>query len=300
MERFEPYLEHISGDTWCLVTPFIRLPLYMPSRKEAVLIDSGLHHHRQGILDALEREGVQITSLITSHFHRDHVGNHTALKERFHCTVYMTPFASALCGDPANVRGTGYESPLLTKARGGSVGCGADRVFYPGDKELQVQGGVFEILSLPGHCQEHVGIVTPDKVAYLSDTVLSRHVVNALRIPYCTDCTSDLVAKESVEKLNYPCYILAHNSVETEIQELARLNIENLKSKVDMVESLADRWLTMEALAARVMEHTGADLFDTGKVLGMARNTQVLVDHLVETQRLTHRVKDGFIEYIKA
>lgn len=296
MEQFKPYLEPVLGDTWCIVTPFCRLPLYMPDKKNAILIDSGLRPHGPGILELLDGEGIRVTTLLTSHFHRDHVGNHAALKERFGCTVYMTPFAAALCGDPNNVRGTGYETPLLTKARGGSISCPADVVFAP-EGELEVGGVRFEILPLPGHCQEQVGFVTPDGAAYLSDTILSAVVVDALRIPYCTDCTLDLEAKESLRSLKAEAYILAHNSTEPEIGSLVDHNVENMQRKLHMVQRQADTWMTLETLAAKVMAHTGADLESTAKVVGMQRNIQVLVNHLLETDRLTHRVKEGYIEY---
>jgi len=48
----KPYLERVMGDTWCIVTGFARIPLYMPDRANAVMIDSGLKNpDRQGILD---------------------------------------------------------------------------------------------------------------------------------------------------------------------------------------------------------------------------------------------------------
>lgn len=299
MEQFKPYLEPVLGNTWCIVTPFCRLPLYMPDKKNAILIDSGLRPHGPGILELLDGEGIRVTTLLTSHFHRDHVGNHAAIKERFGATVYMTPFCAALCGDPRNIRGTGYESPLLSKARGGSITCPAD-VTFPAEGELEVQGVRFSLLPLPGHCQEQLGFITPDGAAYLSDTILSAPIVDALRIPYCTDCTADLQAKESLLQLEAKAYILAHNSTESSITDLVHKNLDNMYGKLSMVEEQADSWMTMEVLAAKVMAHTGADLENIAKVLGMQRNIQVLMNHLLETGRLTHRVRDGYIEYCRA
>ena len=154
-------------------------------------------------------------------------------------------------------------------------------------------------MPLPGHCQEQLGFITPDGVAYLSDTLLSAPVVEALRIPYCTDCTADLQAKESLLQLEAEAYILAHNSTEGNIKELVQKNLDNMHRKLSMVEAQADSWMTMEALAAKVMAHTGADLENTAKVLGMQRNIQVLMNHLLETDRLTHRVREGYIEYCR-
>jgi len=48
------------------------------------------------------------------------------------------------------------------------------------------------------------------------------------------------------------------------------------------------------------MTHLGIDLNATVKVLGSKRNIQVLVEYLVESGRLTVRVRDGFVEYLAA
>ena len=125
-------------------------------------------------------------------------------------------------------------------------------------------------------------------------------VVDALRIPYCTDCTIDLQAKESLRSLRAEAYILAHNSTEQEIGRLIDKNVDNMLAKLALVEQQVDSWMTMEVLAAKVMAYTGADLENTAKVLGMQRNIQVLMNHLIETGRITHRVTEGYIEYCRA
>jgi ribosome-binding ATPase YchF (GTP1/OBG family) len=112
--------------------------------------------------------------------------------------------------------------------------------------------------------------------------------------------TADLQAKESLLQLEAKAYILAHNSTESSITDLVHKNLDNMYGKLSMVEEQADSWMTMEVLAAKVMAHTGADLENTAKVLGMQRNIQVLMNHLLETGRLTHRVRDGYIEYCRA
>ena len=118
-QRIVPYLEHVLGDTWCIVTGYCRIPLYMPDRSRAVMIDSGLKHpDREGILSLLERENIRVATLLTSHFHPDHVGNHTALKAAHGCSVYMTPFARIMSRDPSNLQAVGYETYVMRKTRG--------------------------------------------------------------------------------------------------------------------------------------------------------------------------------------
>lgn len=286
------------ADTWCIVTGSSRIPLYMPDRRNAVMIDSGLKNpDRYGIMALLEQEGIHVAAILTSHFHRDHIGNHRVIKDKFGSKVYMTPFTSAICNNPQ--KSSTYESSMLAILRGGPIKCSSDHIFDPDAQSITAAGSSFELIPLPGHAQEHTGFVTPDGVAYLGDTVLSREILRAVRIPYCTFCKEDLEAKAKAREFSYNCYILAHNSVTDSIRELAQENIDNMHDKINMVESFTAHYITLEALAAKVMEHTHADTNSLVKVLGAKRNVQVLVEYLQETGRLDIRAKDGYIEYIR-
>lgn len=299
MDRFiTPRLEHVHKDTWAIVTGSSRIPLYMPDRDNAVMIDSGLKNpDRYGIMSLLEHEKIHVAALLTSHFHRDHIGNHRVIKEKYGSAVFMTPFTSAICNNPQ--KSSAYESSMLAILRGGPICCTSDHLFDPDAGEITAAGYSFKLIPLPGHAQEHTGFVTPDDVAYLGDTVLSRDILHAVRIPYCTFCQEDLEAKAVARDLDHSCYILAHNSVCTNIRELAQENIDNMHEKINMVESFTNHYITLEALSAKIMEHTNADTNSLIKVLGAKRNVQVLVEYLQEVGRLDIRAKDGYIEYIR-
>lgn len=301
MEAYrKPRLEHVLGDTWCIVTGFCRIPLYMPQRSKAVMIDSGLKDpDRQGILKLLEQEQIRVAALLTSHFHRDHIGNHRAIQEKHGAHVYMTPFTSAMLENTRRPSPVLKESAMQAVPHSGPRESNTEHLFLPTEEAITVAGYTFKILPLPGHSQEHVGFVTPDGVAYLSDTLLSRPILQSVRIPYFTFCREDLEAKASVLEMDYPCYILAHNGVYTNVRELAQENIDNLQEKLHVVEMLAQHWITLEQLAAQVIRHMGGDGDALRKVMGYKRNVQVLVEYLQETGRLDIRARDGFIEYIR-
>ena len=164
------------------------------------MIDSGLKNpDRYGILAILEQESIHVSTLLTSHFHRDHIGNHRVIKEKFDSQVYMSPFTSAICCNPQ--KSSAYESSMLAILRGGPIKCSCDQIFDPYAEELEAGGYTFKLLPLPGHAQEHTGFVNPDGVAYLGDTILSRDILHAVRIPYCTFCKEDLEALGSLENV---------------------------------------------------------------------------------------------------
>ena len=145
-----------------------------------------------------------------------------------------------------------------------------------------------------------MGFVTPDNVAYLSDTLLSERILKAIRIPYLTHCGMDLEAKASILDMDYDMYLVAHNEISTDVKKLTEMNIANLHEKIDMVERLADRWMTLEQLTMRAMEETGGDGSSVTKILGTKRNVQLLMDYLQEHDRMAVRANNGVVEYIAA
>ena len=294
-------LEHVLGDTWCIVTGSCRLPLYMPDRQNAILMDTGLKStDREGLLSLLEQEDIRVQSVLISHFHMDHIGNLRPLKEKYGCHTYMSYYASAMLHNPGMTRLASYETSFMSIPLVGPYLSATDHLIDPETPEIMVGGYRFDVINLPGHAVENMGFVTPDGVAYLSDTILSRDVLRMVRIPYCSHCATDLEAKAKVRELSYNRYILAHNGVVDSIRELAQENIDNMQQKIAMVLGQCRDYIPLERLASNVVAITGSKPDDLRKVIGAKRNVQVIVDYLMETGQLTNRAHNGYIEYIAA
>lgn len=297
-QREAPRLEHVLGDTWCIVTDTARMPLYMPSREGAVLIDTGLKRpDREGLLALLEQESIRIAAILTSHFHRDHMGNHRVLREKYGATLYYSPLVGALLRDKEVAKKLAFSAGfLILPALAHEPGV---ELIRPQDNVVNAAGYDFKILDLPGHASEHMGFVTPDGVAYLSDTILSTDVLHAIRIPYCEDYGKDLQAKRAVLDMDYPAYILAHNGVFTDVKALAQENIQNMLRKVDFVESLLEEPIGLDDMTAKFMRITGAKVNDPHKVEGARHNLQTALAYLLEEGRITVCAKDGYLLYCK-
>lgn len=296
--REAPRLEHVLGDTWCIITDTARMPLYMPSREGAVIIDTGLKlPDREGLMALLDQENIRIAAILTSHFHRDHMGNHRVLQEKYGATLYYSPLVGALLQDKEAARKLAFSAGfLILPAVLPQPGV---ELIRNTDEKVNAAGYDFKILDLPGHASENMGFVTPDGVAYLSDTILTPDILHAIRIPYCEDYSKDLQAKAKVLEMDYPKYILAHNGVLDDVKTLTQQNIDNMLQKVDFVESLLDCPIGLDALTAKFMHDTGAKVNELHKVSGARHNLETALAYLMEAGRVALRARDGFLEYEK-
>ena len=96
---------------------------------------------------------------------------------------------------------------------------------------LDFCGVRFGILQLPGHSAGHIGIVTPDGVAYLGDCLISQSEIDNAKLPTSMFIARDLESKRSLHALDCPAYIIAHKEVLTDIHDLIDRNISFVQEK---------------------------------------------------------------------
>ena len=225
------------------------------------------------------------------------MGNHRVLQEKYGATLYYSPLVGALLQDREAAKKLAFSAGFLILPS--VLPQPGVELIRTTDEKVNAAGYDFRILDLPGHASENIGFVTPDGVAYLSDTVLTDDILKAIRIPYCEDYTKDLKSKAKVLEMDYPKYILAHNGVVDDVKALTQRNIDNMLQKVDFVEGLLDKPMGLDALTAKFMTVTGAKVNDLHKVAGSRHNLETALTYLMEAGRVIQCARNGYLEYEK-
>lgn len=158
---------------------------------ENVLIDTGNwttpeYDNGMGgfLIEKLDREKNDLRYIVITHFHYDHTGNASILKERYGAEIVAHPLDKPIIEDPmmvtkaANVERFGMTPAEVLRdfnlAEGESLGLSdpeivrkhwnrpveVDKVVEDGDI-LEVGGLKLEVLHLPGHCPGQIGIYNP-------------------------------------------------------------------------------------------------------------------------------------------
>lgn len=299
-EQFIPHWEHIKGQTYCIVTDYCRIPVYLLDADRAIMLDTGYNKSEQDILKLLAEKNLSVAAILTSHIHPDHTGNHVALRNKFGCKIYMTPFAAASCADPltmySNFGGRAGYSSLRERE---SYFFSTDEIIPWEDCEITVDGAVFQVVTTGGHCVEHISFITPDNVAYVGDALQSADIMRYRRLTYSTGLEADLEAKKKIATLQCDKYILAHNGVVTDIEEEVRVALEETEKRLAAFVEQADTPATMDELIRRFLIQSGADLNNRRSVHGVYFNAVAFIGYLVDSKRLNLLIEDGFIKYIR-
>lgn len=236
-------LRHVYGRTYAAVGATALMPVYKLTERDIVLMDTGYARlDRSALVNLIEGNGFRLRGIICSHAHFDHTGNVRYLQQRYGCQAAAQIIEAGISVNPDAYRAN-YVALTYGKSREYLLEeCFPADVIIPADAEhLDFCGARFGILQLPGHSAGHIGVVTPDGVAYLGDCLIDEEQIAAAKLPTSMFIARDLESKESLRNLRRPAYIIAHKQVLTDIGPLIDRNIDFIHDKGrELLEDLED------------------------------------------------------------
>lgn len=236
-------LRHIYGRTYAAVGATALMPVYKLTDTDIVLMDTGYARlDRSALVNLIEGNGFRLRGILCSHAHFDHTGNVRYLQQRYGCQAAAQIIEAGISVNPDAYRAN-YVALTYGKSREYLLEeCFPADVIIPADAgHLDFCGARFGILQLPGHSAGHIGVVTPDGVAYLGDCLIDEEQIAAAKLPTSMFIARDLESKESLRNLRRPAYIIAHKQVLTDIGPLIDRNIDFIHDKGrELLEDLED------------------------------------------------------------
>ena len=228
-------LRHVLGRTWVAEASTALLPIYRVTDMDMILIDTGYAKlDRAGLTALIEDNGFHLRGIICSHAHFDHSGNVRYLQQRCGAKAAAHIIEAGISVNPDAYRAN-YVALTYGKSREFFLEeCFvADTIIGPEDDFLDFCGVRFGILQLPGHSAGHIGVVTPDNVAYVGDCLIDQQQIDSAKLPTSMFIARDLQSKEFLRRTQYDAYILAHKSVVTDIAPLVDSNIAFIHRKAE-------------------------------------------------------------------
>ena len=225
----------VLGDTWVIETAMAYLPFYKLNEKDIILLDSGFYStDRQELTETLRAHDFCVKGILCSHAHMDHAGNISHL-----CGIYNCRVAAHIIEAAIAVTADGYRRRYgihNSDGRGGVEECFTTTdIIMPHTEKLAFCGAEFGILHLPGHSGGHIGIVTPDNVAYLGDVLMGFPQLAGSKMPTTQFLRLDLESKRSLHGLRADRYIVAHKVILEDIHGLIDANIRCMEGKLQEI-----------------------------------------------------------------
>jgi len=205
-----------------------------------IIIDTGLDSGAaKRIIKAADAIGRHVSAVINTHAHADHFGGNAFLVKKTGAKVYAPFFEQDVIRYPfwEPVFLCGGAAPILElrqkffEAEASPV----DFTLYPG--KCQVDGIDLEIIHLPGHTFEQVGIIYRD-VLFCADSIFPKNVLQKHQLPFGVDIDSWLSTLEVLAKTSFENCIPGHGDFGEPYQDAALRNISWLKALSSEIHSL--------------------------------------------------------------
>lgn len=292
-------LHPVRGSTWVIETDNALLPVYYLNEREIILMDTGLaSHDRQPLTETLQARDLRVRGILCSHAHMDHAGNVRHLCDLYGCRVAAHLIEAAIAATPDSFRK--HYGIYTSDDRGGVEECFTATDYIPPQAHrLEFCGVAFDILQLPGHSGGHIGMITPDGVAYLGDALMGFPQLKASKMPTSQFLARDLESKRSLREVRAKAFVVAHKAVFEDIHPLIDANLARYEEKLEEILAALQGTLTRGEWLTAYCEGQRMHIRSERSFSILEYGFNSAVTYLEETGRVCSRRVNGNRRYLK-
>lgn len=279
----------VAPHTYYIQSP-AKIGVVETSDGHVVLIDSGNDKEAgRKVRQHLDRQGWTLDAIYNTHSNADHIGGNAYLAKQTGCALYAPGIEAAFTQhpilEPALLYG-GYPMKALRH----KFLLAQESDAQPLTPEHLPEG--FELIPLPGHFFDMIGLRTPDDVVFLADCLSSQATLDKYQISYVYDVAAYLDTLERVKEMHATLFVPAHADATEDIAPLAQYNIDKVNEIAGHILDFCAAPHTFE----EVLQHlfTSYDLAMTFEQYALVGSTvRNYLSWLLDSERLSATFTDN-------
>jgi glyoxylase-like metal-dependent hydrolase (beta-lactamase superfamily II) len=293
-------LRYIEGNTYYFDNPSV-IGLYRLSEEACLLIDTGLDKDvARKALRMIEENGWKVTHVLNTHAHADHCGGNQYLKKNTGAHFMASKTEKSYIESPSIEPHYLYGAFAPKQLRGKFLQAKpSDIDEIVGEGEIVIGNHRFMIVGLPGHSPDQIGMITPDKVFFLGDTVIDAAIVEKHSWLYNYNLEDLFASIARVEHTEADTFVLSHGGPRKDISGDLKINLEKLNELNQKILDMATEPIGKHALHKFLAKAYGME----ESIPGYFLNDSLLASHLnylIEKKSLLFELIDGEIVYTRA
>lgn len=247
-------LEKIGGSTY-VIKSSTNVGVYIFKNKQCIIIDTGIDEiEAKNIDNVLLENNLKPKYIINTHYHVDHCGGNKYFTDNYPEALVYTSKKTKMCIENWELATTVLFSAkpfkrLLEKNENSKIDCTLDSGVYNANDER------FEIISLKGHCEDQIGIITPDKVCFLGDSIFSSISLEKYAFLILSQIKESINTIEYLKEIDAEYFVLSHGNEilnKNELIKLADKNLANIKNNEKQILDFLSKPMTREELLENI------------------------------------------------
>lgn len=282
-------LIQVAPHTYYIQSP-AKIGVVETSNGHVVLIDSGNDKEAgRKVRQHLDRQGWTLDAIYNTHSNADHIGGNAYLAKQTGCALYAPGIEAAFTQHPILEPALLYGGYPMKALRHKFL------LAQESDAQLLTPEHLpagFELIPLPGHFFDMVGLRTPDDVVFLADCLSSQATLDKYQISYVYDVAAYLDTLERVKEMHATLFVPAHADATDNIAPLAQYNIDKVNEIAGHILDFCAAPHTFE----EVLQHlfTSYDLAMTFEQYALVGSTvRNYLSWLLDSERLSATFTDN-------
>lgn len=279
----------VAPHTYYIQSP-AKIGVVETSDGHVVLIDSGNDKEAgRKVRQHLDRQGWTLDAIYNTHSNADHIGGNAYLAKQTGCALYAPGIEAAFTQHPILEPALLYGGYPMKALRHKFL------LAQESDAQLLTPEHLpagFELIPLPGHFFDMVGLRTPDDIVFLADCLSSQATLDKYQISYVYDVAAYLDTLERVKEMQATLFVPAHANATEDIAPLAQYNIDKVNEIAGHILDFCAAPHTFE----EVLQHlfTSYDLAMTFEQYALVGSTvRNYLSWLLDSERLSATFTDN-------
>lgn len=286
----------VAPHTYYIQSP-AKIGVVETSDGHVVLIDSGNDKEAgRKVRQHLDRQGWTLDAIYNTHSNADHIGGNAYLAKQTGCALYAPGIEAAFTQHPILEPALLYGGYPMKALRHKFL------LAQESDAQLLTPEHLpagFELIPLPGHFFDMIGLRTPDDVVFLADCLSSQATLDKYQISYVYDVAAYLDTLERVKEMHAALFVPAHADATEDIAPLAQYNIDKVNEIAGHILDFCAAPHTFE----EVLQHlfTSYDLAMTFEQYALVGSTvRNYLSWLLDSERLSATFTDNRLLWQRA
>ena len=276
-------LVQVGKNTFYLDNP-TNIGIYLVNNKDVYLIDSGNNKDAgKKILKIINEHNWQVLGIINTHSHADHIGGNNVIQNRTNCAIFSSEiensFISNTILEPSILYGGYPFNSLLNKT-----------LMAKESSSILIDDNIkntFDVIELPGHSYNMIGLKTKDNIYFLGDSLFSEETINKYHIFYICNVKEFLNTLDKLNNLDGDLYILSHCKPVSDLDSLIKVNRDKVLEISNKIYDLCFNKITLEDILQKIF---------TDYNINMNENQYFLIGSTIKAY-LSYLYDEGKISY---